>query len=68
MQISSISVVQASSFDAHFKRRTNKFQVSIYSVYILVSEVKLNHTYDDRFQRFSQLIFKVSVPRTITLM
>ena len=49
MQISSKPVVQACNdfeiFNAHLKRRTNKSQVSIYSVYMLVSEVKLSQTF-----------------------
>ena len=33
------------NFDAHLKRRTNEFQVSIHLVYMLASEVKLSQTF-----------------------
>ena len=56
MQISSKPVV----FDAHPKRRTNTFHVPFYSVYMLVSEVKLSQT-------FTTIIFKISLPGAITL-
>ena len=47
MQISSKLVVQAcNDFEILMhKRRTNKFQVSNYSVYMLVSVVKLSQTF-----------------------
>ena len=36
---------------------------------MLVSAVKWSqHLYNDRFKKFSQLIFKVSIPETITFM
>ena len=40
MQISTSSLEWLQNFDADLIRRTNKFQVSIYSVYILASAVK----------------------------
>ena len=65
MQIYYKLVVQACHdfkiFDAHLERRRNKFQVSIYSVQ--VCQVKLSQT-----KKFSQLIYSVSLPRTINFM
>ena len=66
MQISSKPVV----FDAHLKRRTNTFHVPFYSVYMLVSEVKLSQTFIQRQVQeiFTTIIFKISLPGAITLM
>ena len=41
----SFKPLMTSKFHTYLKRRTNKFQISIYSVYVLVSEVKLSHTF-----------------------
>ena len=41
----SFKPVMTSKFHAYLEKRTNKFRVSIYSVYVLVSEVKLSQTF-----------------------